>query len=241
MCSSQFKVPLVHCNVTSVNPSSYLLLVQSICSCIFWVADPCLWFRGYCRHEFTYYRYTRKHKMTRDYSEILGECESGHVVLVSWLWSWALVYLYAIYTSAHMRIYACVCVCVCAVRAQEWLLALACSSADTCAKGTCSCVILSLWPCYEWHPLGVGSRERQTDPQLMVVLMLLIRTVSGKLKFSPGPKVDLTGFLPAVKRKTAKPLWQHLIPWHWIGTRHTHIRIHTHLHTHIASLKSSCV
>ncbi len=34
MCSSQFKVPLVHCNVTSVNPSSDLLLVQSICSCI---------------------------------------------------------------------------------------------------------------------------------------------------------------------------------------------------------------
>ncbi len=34
MCSSQFKVPLVHCNVTSVNPSSDFLLVQSICSCI---------------------------------------------------------------------------------------------------------------------------------------------------------------------------------------------------------------
>lgn len=164
-----------------------------------------------------------------------GTTSWGHVVLISWLWSWALVCLYANYTSTHMFVWSAAC-----ERAQEWSLALACSSADTRAEGTCSCVILSLWPCYEWRPLGAGSRERQTDPQLMVVLMLLIRTVSGKLKFSPGPKVDLTGFLPALKRMTAKPLWQHLLPWHWIGTTHTHICIRTHLHTDNASLKSSC-
>lgn len=242
MCSSQFKVPLVHCNVTSVNPSSGLLLVQSTCSCIYWIADPCLWFRGYFRHEFTYYRFTRNRKMTRDYSDQDQRSwgNVSRVMLFSYqdcdleLWSVCML-------STQVNICVYMHACVCTARAQEWSLALACSSADTWAKGTCSCVILSLWPCYEWRPLGAGSRERQTDPQLMVVLMLLMRTVSGKLKFSPGPKVDLTGFLPAVKRKTAKPLWQHLVPWHWIGTRHTHIRIHTHLHTHIASLKSSCV
>lgn len=148
------------------------------------------------------------------------------------------VCLYANYTShvCMMCLHVWVCSSQC-VRTLEWSLGLSCSNADTGADGMCSCVILSLWPCYEWRPLGAGRRERQTDPQLMVVLMLLIRAVSGKLKFSPGPKVD-TGFLPADKRVTAKPLWQHLLPWHWMGATHTYsIRALT-VHTDNASIKS---
>ncbi len=237
MCSSQFKVPLVRWNVTSVNPSSDFLLVQSICSCI-QLQIPAWDLEGILGMNLL----ITDLPVSTEWPEITQRsCRNvSRVMLFSYhdccleLWSVCMLS-----TKAYICVYMHV--CVCAARAQEWSLALACSSADTWAKGTCSCVILSLWPCYEWRPLGAGSRERQTDPQLMVVLMLLIRTVSGKLKFSPGPKVELTGFLPAVKRKTAKPLWQHLVPWHWTGTRHTHIHIHTHLNTRIASLKSSCV
>jgi len=123
---------LVHCNMTFAHPPSDLWWVQTI----YWDADPCLWFRGYFWHEFTYCRFSHKYKMTRDYRDPGGP-GVGVMLLFSYhdcgLELWPVCMLT---TQVHM------CVRAARERAQEWSLALACSSADPRAEGTCSCVIV---------------------------------------------------------------------------------------------------